>query len=160
MPARSDPLASVDGNGPFRGSLREQGTRRERGLRARGCWCLPPLWSLVRMNFIPGKPQSLVCRLPGEGQEVGRGEGISPTGPPKTLGDAVLPTDDRLLMPRLGLISLSVSHPTPPPACPHSLLLSWAGWGWCPSAPGHCPGRSWLFRLESQPTPGQEPSAG
>lgn len=146
-PARSDPLACADGDGPFRGRL------RERGLRALGCWCRLPLWSLVRMNFIPGKPQSHTvwsAASPGVGQEVG-GEATRPAGSPRTLGDAVLPPDDPLLTPRLGRLSLSVSRPTPPPA------LSRAGWGWCPSAPGHCPGRSWLFGLESRPTPGQEP---
>lgn len=69
-----------------------------------------------------------------------------------------------LLKSSLGLFSLLVSHPSPPSACPHTLtlylLLSWAGRGCCPSAPGHCPICSWPLRLESQLSPGREPSTG
>lgn len=128
MPARSDPLASVDGNGPFRGSLREQGTRREWGLRALGCWCLTPLWSLVRMNFIPGKPQSHTvwsAASPGVGQEV-RG-GHQPRRAPKDVGGR-RPAHGRPPSHAQAWSDLAVRLAPHTPACPSSLSASVLGW--------------------------------
>lgn len=156
------PLSRTAGHGSA-GSLGPSGLcgRGRALLRASEGTGTPCPWLLVSASTVvtgenefhprqTTEPHCLVCRLPRRGPG-GGGEATRPAGSPRTLGDAVLPTDDPLLTPRLGRLSLSVSRPTPPPA------LSRAGWGWCPSAPGHCPGRSWLFGLESRPTPGQEP---